>query len=693
MAGSRTVRADGGLSVSLNAEGGVSGASIGRRALACSGPGGFSVRESIVPRGEVRDLGRFTGRVAGRGGTLRFSGGIRRAGLEIKAAFKSGKYIDVRGEVRDLTGVDRALSVTFTLPLKLSGWKWENTAATSRPIRRGAVCPGERSDFLYIGKSGDHFADEDHAVYPIRINKLPYSCVSRGGCGLAIGYPLHEPRVFLIEASRDGYSITFSLGLTPITKQFPGRAWFRFVIFPVDPAWGIRSACERYQGFFPELFRTRMKRHGHLATINNPEKRPPHPHMEDMGYVCGNNDYQWTGGEIPKPVMPLLKKLGIDPRDTFHWRGPWYWFHEAPGDITPDEQLALLKAQAEGRARGAHGANNQLCGCPDEVSAKGSYNSYIENAEGKLERIRFQYPKVSCWLMPGNMDPNLPVPNKCTLATDWQFRYLKLRRRKGYRGPFGVAYDALDDFSGFRRLNFRRSHLEVMDIPATFDPQSGRICQVKGFHDWAWARYHTPMVHSGGGKVLANVNLEHSMMFLGQFLDVIERERNPAWYDEERLSTHRMLVGAMPISFPGGKWIAQGRKAWTAQARKVMLFGMPPGAVIKRWRELREHMPLVSAMGEAGWRPVPHARARGLWIERFGSRPGRLYLAVRNCGRGPSRSELSVDLQGLGLSGRRVKLTQISPEKDLGARRRGGKLVAALSVPPQETVVLKVVEG
>jgi hypothetical protein len=693
MASSRAVRAHGGLSVSLAADGGVGAVACGRKRLPLAGPGGFSIRESIMPRGEVRELGRVAGRVVGRGGALRFSGGIRPAGLELKATVKGGRYVDVRGEVRDLTGVDRALMVTFTLPLKLAGWKWENTAATSRVIRRGKVYPGERRDFLYMGKTGDHFADEDHAVYPIRINKLPFSCVSKGRAGLAVACPLHEPRVFLIEASEAGYSISFSLGVTPITRKFPSRAWFRLVIFPVDPAWGIRSACERYQGFFPELFRTRMKRHGHLATVFNPERRPPHPHMDDMGYVCGNNDYQWTGGEIPKPVMPLLEKLGINPRDTFHWRGPWYWFHEAPGDITPDEQLALLKAQAEGRARGAHGANNQLCGCPEGISARGSYNSYIENAQGKLERIRFQYPKVSCWLMPGNMDPNLPAPNKCTLAVDWQFRYLKLRGRKGYRGPFGVAYDALDDFSGFRRLNFRRSHLAVMDIPATFDPRTGRVCQVKGFHDWAWARYHVPIVHQGGGKVLANVNLEHSMMYLGQFLDVIERERNPARYDEERLSTQRMLVGAMPIAFPGGKWIAQDRKGWTREARKVMLFGMPPGAVIRRWRELREHMPLVSAIGEAGWRAVPHARAKGLWIERFGGRPGRLYLTVRNCGRRARRSQLDLDLAALGLGDRRVKLRQISPERELESRRRGGKLLAALSVPPRETVVLKLVRG
>jgi len=292
-----------------------------------------------------------------------------------------------------------------------------------------------------------------------------------------------------------------------------------------------------------------------------------------------------------------------------------------------------------------------------------------------------------------NMDPNLPEPNRSTLATDWQFRYIKLWKRKGYRGPFGFAYDALDDFSGFRRLNFRRAHLAVMDIPCTFDPESGRLCQVKGFHDWAWARYFTAVVRRAGGKQLSNVNLEHAMMYCGQFIDVFDRERKPAWYDEERLSTHRMLLGRKPIIYCGGKWLPTGRKAWLAAARKIMAFGMAPGSKYERWREMKKHMPLVTRIGEAGWQPVPHARAAGLWIERFGARPGRLYFTVRNCGERARKSQLSIDLKGLGLTGRKLSVEQISPERELKFSRKGAKLAGRLSAPAGETIVLRVVRA
>jgi hypothetical protein len=692
---SKTIRADGGLSVRL-ARDGVAAASLGGKRLALSGPGGFSVEEVLQPAGRVRALGRAVGRVSSAGGALRFAGGVPGAALELSATFRGGAFLDVRGEVRDLSGAERALRVSFALPAKLAGWRWEGTAGCSRTIRPGAVCPSKRDEFLYLGQKGDGFANEAGQPLGIRINKLPYTTVAQGNLALAMACPVHEPRVFLITASERALAITFSLGVTPVTRKFPGRASFRFVIFPADAEWGIRSACERYQGFFPELFRGRCRRHGNNGTVYNPEKRPPSEHMADMGYATLDNDFQWSGWQVPAASLKLAAGLGLGPRDIYHWRGPWYSFHEAPGDISRDAQLALMKAQAEGRAKGAHGKNNQLCGCPDGLSARAAYNSFIEDEEGKLNRVYFAYPSYSCWLLPMNLDPNLPVPNRGTLATEWQFRNVLLAgKQKGFRGPFNCAYDAFDDFSGFRRLNFRREHLAVMDTPATFDPASGRICQVKGFHDWAWARYHTGLVHDAGGKVLSNVNLEGSMMYGGQFIDFIERERRPRDYSEERLSTHRMLLAGKPIAFCGGGWSPKTRRGWLAAARKLLLFGMSPGPLEERWRELRAHMPLLRRVAEAGWQPVPPARGAGLWIERFGTEPGRLYLTVRNTGKKPARTRLAIDLEGLGLdSGTgRLVVRQISPEAPVRFARRGKQLVGRVRVAAKETVVLAVGAG
>jgi hypothetical protein len=290
-----------------------------------------------------------------------------------------------------------------------------------------------------------------------------------------------------------------------------------------------------------------------------------------------------------------------------------------------------------------------------------------------------------------NMDPNLPKPNRGQLATEWQYRYMKLWKEKGFRGPFGIAYDAFDDFSGFRRLNFRRSHLAVMDVPATFDPDTGILCQVKGFHDCAWARVQTGLAHKAGGKVMANINLEHSMMFGGQYADVILRERRADDHDDERLSVHRMLMGQKPISFPGGGRAPGEAAAWRREAMRLLTFGMSPGVRESMWQELRVHMPWVAKVVGAGWQPVTYASAKGAWAERFGNRSGHLYFAVRNGGDALLRTKLIVDLQGLGLGKQKnLALMQVYPEKAIQYQTGGNVISASLQIPAGETAVILV---
>lgn len=680
-----------GMQLQFAQDGVVSKVAVRGKSLPLAGAGGFSIVETLMPHGRRREWGDCRGRTSGKGARCGFEGLLPQAALALSASIGAGDYLDVRGEVRDLSGADRALDVTFTLPVKLKGWRWEGTAARGETVAPGQVYPSRPEDFLYIGKKGDGFADEDHGRYAIRTSKLPFVTVSHGDLGLALAYPVHEPRVFRFSATEQGLAITFALGVTAITRKFPSRASFRFIVYDIAGEWGIRAAAERYRLFFPELFRTRCKRHGNIGSLSNPEIRPPHEHLRDMGIVYSENDYQWTNGEMAEASLQLARSLGLGPTDIFHWRGPWYWFNEAPGDITRDAQLAAMKAQAEGRAPArAHGINNQLCGCPHELSARAAYNSYLEDHEGKLERIRFEYPQYSCWLLPLNLDPNLPKPNRGQLATEWQYRYIKRWKEKGFRGPFGIAYDAFDDFSGFRRLNFRRDHLAVMDTPATYDPDSGRLCQVKGFHDCAWARLQSGLAHKAGGRVMANVNLEHAMMFGGQYVDVVFRERRSMDHDDERLSVHRMLMGPKPITFPGGRRAPRSARAWRREARRLLAFGMAPGTSPTLWRELREHMPWVDRIGQAGWQPIPYACAKGLWVERFGTKPGKLFLTVRNPGRKPVTTLLSVDLAGLGLArGRAPLLRQVSPAAPLRAKAARGRISVPLSLPARETVVLE----
>ena len=58
--------------------------------------------------------------------------------------------------------------------------------------------------------------------------------------------------------------VRFYLGISPITKRFPQRAWFSFIIYRHDPKWGFRAAAKRYYEFFPDDFKKRAAFEGYL---------------------------------------------------------------------------------------------------------------------------------------------------------------------------------------------------------------------------------------------------------------------------------------------------------------------------------------------------------------------------------------------------------------------------------------------
>jgi hypothetical protein len=660
--------------------------------LPLSGPGGFSIAEARSPDGAVAGLGSPAGKVSRRGGTVRLEACLPEAGLELAAAFRGGKFIDVRGEVRDLTGIERALKVTFTLPVKLSGWRWENTAFSARKIRRGSSYPLLPDDVMWLDRRGEGFLNEDHAPYTIPLNKLPFSAVCRGKAGLALAYPLHEPRVFMIRVTDAGYSISFSLGLSPETQKFPSRASFRFAIYTVDPEWGIRSAAERYYQFFPELVAGCAKRHGNFGFFF-PDKFKDRP--EDFGWAYMENDFQWKNGEMSEEQEAAAKRLGTD---VVHWRNPWV-FHTpldlAPGpETTSEECLKLLQDWAQS-SRGSHGQN---CGTPLAEAARAALNSHLIDEQGRFMRGVHEKGAKPYWVFPMNMDPELPKPNRYTIATEWQYRYLDLWKKPGFRGPRGFAWDATDDFDSFRRLNFRREHFRTVSAPLTFDPRTGRLCQVKGFGDWEFASRFTPRVRAAGGFIMANTTIEQSMMFLGAHIDVFIRERALADNNEERLSVMRMLAGRKPVSFIG-HWQPRDEAGLREATDKALLFGIAPGAdgpakeseAVER-AVLRTRMPVLAKMAAAGWQPVTCAEAKGLCIERFGAVPGSLFFAVGNRGGRKVAARVALDLRALGLGGQAASLqvSEILQGREVRIARSAGRLLVNVPVGPKETVVLSV---
>jgi hypothetical protein len=459
------------------------------------------------------------------------------------------------------------------------------------------------------------------------------------------------------------------------------------VIYPVEAAWGIRSAAARYRAFYPELFETRAARHGNYGVTWSPDKEAGPEAPADFGLAHLENDFQSRNGEMSAAEAKLFGELNAT---VYHWREPWSWFHVVPNEISTDEQIALLRAQADGRAEGGHGTS-QYCGAPPQEGALAAINSFVINADGKLARNQYTY---GCWSLPMNLDPDLPAPNRAMLALDWQFRYLRRWSEPGFRGPRNLAWDSLDDWSGFRRLNFRREHFRYSALPVTFDPDTGELCQVVGFHDWSFAQRHAEMVRRSGGLIMANVSQDLAILICGRWVDVFVQERIVSDYSDERLSSIRMMIGPKPLSFIGAHQ-PKDPAGMEATLRRLLLFGMAPGSEKAECERVlyRKYMPVIARVAGAGWQPVPYTRAEGagdILLERFGGPGTSHYLTVGNRGSHPAQARIVLEAAPLGLDCRAgaPKVEEILESRSLSVRADAKSVFVEFNLAAGETLVL-----
>ena len=202
----------------------------------------------------------ISGKTAATTEGLSFTAALPDKGLQVQATLKSDKRcLRVDGVVSDTTGEDRAIGLRFALPLDLTGWNW-----WTEPEENQAIAPGQPSyRHTYNCQSGIG-----------KCSIYPWSAVTGERAGLSLALSLSQgPRVFVTEyqpvrapTGRDpfGLSLTFFFGLSKDAGANPSRAPFSFVLYPVDPQWGMRSAMARYYELFPESFVKRPTFEGYL---------------------------------------------------------------------------------------------------------------------------------------------------------------------------------------------------------------------------------------------------------------------------------------------------------------------------------------------------------------------------------------------------------------------------------------------
>lgn len=211
--------------------------------------------EEYPPGERVRLPGRLTATPEGAS----FAAEDPQAQLRLHATFQAeAEAIRVEGRLEDTSDRERAVTLTFALPVAAEGWRWWDDLNRSRRMGREGVY--ENWQLWGAG----------HLV-----SRYPLACVDQDGMALALAVPPEAPAVFrLAQQPALGLSLSFDFGLTPATAKFPQAAPFCFRLYQVPSGGGFRGALRRYYDQFPAAFVKRVEREGLWFSAVDPMQVP-----------------------------------------------------------------------------------------------------------------------------------------------------------------------------------------------------------------------------------------------------------------------------------------------------------------------------------------------------------------------------------------------------------------------------------
>jgi len=580
-----------------------------------------------------------TGKITGAGSKLAFKGSLPKAGLELEATLMGDKEcLRVNGVVRDTTGEDRAIGVKFALPLDIEGWRWFNDGE-----ERETITPGPVHRYTYNCVSGLG-----------RCSIYPWSAISGTTAGLSFALPLSQgPRVFLLQHDPKApeTSVILFFGLAKDAGNNPSRAPFSFVIYSHDPAWGMRSAMQKYYRLFPESFVKRPTYEGYLNYANlewfDPKTHrlvaanKPVEDASDFGegykflwHLHGCYDYRQVAYDDPKlpsdeTVFSLMQKM-VEAEKT---KPKWY---------TPSEE-SIKKI--------VFGPNGQI--------------SYIGDTHYWRPHEGYNHTDQPGWgfNFRVNEDPEVS-PFLASLAKSKAEEYAKTPHR-----PWDATFtaDAIEGYMANTSMaNYRREHFKTTLVPLTFGYQNLKPAMANtiwDFHQKCWK----PVTDEHNIVTYGNAN-GYEQFFTMPYVDIPMTEGNWDPQHDGRLDRFMRAINYRKIWRYWHAWDKGGGYGDKEPAnvmghfRRGLAYAIYPavycieGATgdLETYRaQFRQYVPAIEELSVAGWDPVPYATAtEGVVVERFGAfANGELHFTLRNYEEKPVETTLSLHRKDLGIPG------------------------------------------
>ncbi|MBO3803035.1 MAG: hypothetical protein JTT11_04050 [Candidatus Brockarchaeota archaeon] len=566
---------------------------------------------------------RVEGRVARQDREIVETAAMQGSKIGLEARFRGmDRAIKVDVNATDMSGLDRALSLSFSLPLDLTGWIWGNDISSLERISEGG---------LY--RNSQPLGEERWiATYPLASISSP-----DGRLGLTIAVPMDQPRIVEFQYGRGEFSIKYDFATSGLTRNFPNRAAFTFYIYKNDlPDWAFRGSLKKYYELFPQFFVKRAAKEGIWMPFT-PISRVRNP--EDFGFMFheGDSDVLYDNAQ------GYYAFVYIEPWDY------WLDMGSFPREPTPEEALSALMGDVD--SADAWRREN----------ARSVIVSGLHDREGRLRFRIVNAPWISGsgWsaLFPTNTDPSLPenetFHNKAHVTWSLQLDPA-FQRAESSGGSLDGVY--LDSFQGYfpDAENFRREHFANVTFPLQWDQQTYEPVLLDLFTHYPLTEEISARMHAQGKLVMAN-SIDRLSAFFVHLVDIAGIEVN--WFPEGRYAPdsdqifnfRRSIMYQKPyLLLMNTDFDYMTYDSVEAYFKRCAHYAVFPSmfsadasthpywensALYERDRPLfRKYIPIIKALSKAGWEPVTHARVEpsDLGLERYGPSDGTTYFSVHN---------------------------------------------------------------
>lgn len=640
------------------------------------GPGGFMVRD-----------------VAENSDFLTFEAGeCRDLGLKLESAFESRQnHCVIHGQLSDLRGKDRAVSLVFALPVDATGWHWGDDIRRNRPIQ--GLGQYERVVSVQCGAMGT-------------MSLYPFAALSSERLGLALAIDMARPalyRVFYHAGTRQ-LGIAYDFGLSPEAGASGAKAEFQFVVYRFEPRWGFRAAFQKLVEIYPDYFVTRARDQGLWMPFT------------DVGRVEGWQDFCFKFHEGNNNV-PFDDAHGIL---SFRYTEPMTWWMSMNKDL-PRTMSEALRVRDELVASG----NPQR-----RRMAEISKVAAMTDSEGQPQLLFRNEPWSNGAVWSLNPNPFLPgsgaadgsgaaradtekaVPGKAGLnaaTVHWNPTIKQQLYGPDAKGHLDGEY--LDSLEGYvtANLNFCRQHFRYSTVPLTFASDTKEPVLFKGLAVFEFTKWFCDDVHNLGKLTFAN-GVPYRFTFLCPWLDVLGTETDwlragqyrPA--GDDQMSLWRTMSYQKPyLLLMNTDYDALTPDLVEKYFQRSLFYGMFPGmfshnaAENPYWQNpkwynrdrplFKKYLPLIKRIAEAGWQPVTKATCSNpkLMLERFGpDAQGAVYIVLLNDTAQPERGAVQLEADLLPAS-RPVRVEELISNRTLQADT-GNYIV---SLQSQQALVLQ----